>query len=80
MISGFIFVICGKVNMYKPWECVEWGIQKGKLVLSPSASDFSAFSSSGGLICPVATVMVRHSSFWGSEKKIMTILNLYFSE
>lgn len=33
-----------------------------------------------GRVCPVATFMVRHSSFWCSEKKIMTILNLYFSE
>lgn len=33
-----------------------------------------------GRVCPVATFMVRHSSFWCTEKKIMTILNLYFSE
>lgn len=74
--SRIYFLICGKGN--NPWEYVEWGIQKGKLVLSPSASDFSAFSFSGGLIRSVATFMVRHSSFWGSEKKIMSILNLYF--
>lgn len=33
-----------------------------------------------GRICPVATFVVRHSSFWCSEKKIMTILYFYFSE
>lgn len=33
-----------------------------------------------GRVCPVATSMARHSGFWCPEHKIMTILNLYFSE
>lgn len=55
---------------------MEWGIQKEKFV--PLIFVLLAFLV--GRVCPVATFTVRHSSFWCSEKKIMTILSLYFSE
>lgn len=77
MISGLIFAICGKMIHIQPLG-VYLGRRKSlHLPLQPLISALLAFPVDR--VCPVATLMVRHSSFWCSEKKIMTILNLYFS-
>jgi len=69
-----------KIQIQPPGVYLRSGEYRRKslcLPLQPLISALLAFPVDR--VCPVATLMVRHSSFWYSEKKIMTILNLYFS-